>query len=150
MVHDLNHKVFSNARGERFITLFIAECDLRSRTIKYVNAGHNAPILTTGSSARELTEGGIGLGMMPALPFLKSGTAELPRGCTLLCYTDGLVEQEDAHEEPFGTAHLLAALRDFSSTGALAVNTAITGKFEAHRSGRPYLDDIALLTCKFK
>lgn len=150
MVHDLNHKVFSNARGERFITLFIAQCDLAARTIKYVNAGHNAPILSSGDSTRELTEGGIGLGMMPTLPFLKSGTAELPRGCTLLCYTDGLVEQEDAHEEAFGTAHLLAALRDFSSTGALAVNTAITGKFEAHRSGRPYLDDIALLTCKFK
>ena len=150
MVHDLNHKVFSNARGERFVTLFLAQCDLKTRRIKYVNAGHNAPLLVVGDGIRELTEGGIGLGMMPTLPFLKSGEADLPRGSTLLCYTDGLIEQEDAYDEPFGTSHLLAALRDFASIGALAVNTAITGKFEAHRSGRPYLDDIALLTCRFK
>lgn len=150
MVHDLNHKVFSNARGERFVTLFVAQCDLKTRRIRYVNAGHNAPLLMVGDHIRELTEGGIGLGMMTTLPFLKSGEADLPRGCSLLCYTDGLVEQEDAHEEPFGTAHLLSALRDFSTTGALAVNTAITGKFEAHRAGMPYLDDIALLTCRFR
>lgn len=150
MVRDLNHKVFSNARGERFVTLFIAQCDLRQRTVQFVNAGHNPPMLWDGNTIRELTDGGIGLGMMPTLPFLRTGSATIPAGSTLLCYTDGLVEQEDAHDEPFGTEHLQRALREFSSSGALAVNTAVTGHFEAHRGGRPYLDDIALLTCRFK
>jgi hypothetical protein len=34
-------------------------------------------------------------------------------------------------------------------SGPKAVNEALIATFEAHRAGLPYLDDIALLTCRF-
>ncbi|MBL7964575.1 MAG: SpoIIE family protein phosphatase [Flavobacteriales bacterium] len=147
LVHDLNDKVFVNARGERFVTLFLGRLDLRTGLMRYVNAGHNAPLLHHGGKVQELTTGCIGLGMLEKLPFLQVGEVTLPRGSTLLCYTDGLVEQEDSREEPFGTQPLRKALTEFSLAGAEALNSAIIGAFEAHRAGLPYLDDIALLTC---
>lgn len=147
LVHDLNDKVFTNARGERFVTFFIGRLDLRSGRLRFVNAGHNPPIVHHKGEVRELTSGSIALGMLPKLPFLHLGETILASGSTLLCYTDGLVEQEDAREEPFGTAPLKKALIDFSLAGADSLNTAIIGDFEAHRAGLPYLDDIALLTC---
>lgn len=150
LVHDLNDKVFTNARGERFITFFIGLLDLRTGHLRYVNAGHNPPLTHHQGEVHELTSGSIALGMMPKLPFLHLGETVLKPGSTLLCYTDGLVEQEDAREEPFGTAPLKKALTEFSLAGADSLNTAIIGDFEAHRAGLPYLDDIALLTCCFR
>jgi sigma-B regulation protein RsbU (phosphoserine phosphatase) len=150
LLHMLNERVFANARGERFITLFIGRIDLRTRRMRYVNAGHNDPLLHGGRDIMALHDGCIALGMMPKLPFLRTGEVELPQECTLLCYTDGLVEQEDAQGDAFDTAPLTHALQNFAKAGAASLNSAVIGAFEAHRGGLPYLDDIALLTCRFR
>ena len=150
LVTRLNERVWANARGERFITLFIGQIDLRTRHMRYVNAGHNDPLLHVAGKIIPLHDGGIALGMMPKLPFLRCGDVELPPGSTLLCYTDGIVEQEDLHGHAFETAPMEKALTEFAAAGAEAMNTALIAAFEAHRGGQPYLDDIALLTCRFR
>jgi len=149
LVHELNGRVQANARGERFITLFIGHIDPVARRITYVNCGHNHPLLLTPKGIVPLNDGCIALGMMPRLPFLKVGQQELPPGSTLLCYTDGLVEQEDAHGNAFDTAPIHKALQQFQAAGPQAINDTLIATFEAHRAGLPYLDDIALLTCCF-
>lgn len=149
LVHDLNGKVHASARGERFITLFIGLIDTRTRTMRYVNAGHNDPLLHHPKGTTPLRDGSIALGMMPKLPFLKSGEVDLPPGCTLLCYTDGLVEQEDANGISFETAPIARILDTLSHSSARDINDALIQTFEAHRGNLPYLDDIAVLTCRF-
>ncbi|HTF05687.1 MAG TPA: SpoIIE family protein phosphatase, partial [Bacteroidia bacterium] len=39
LVHELNHKVIRNSKGEKFITLFIARYNTVTRTLTYINAG---------------------------------------------------------------------------------------------------------------
>lgn len=148
LVHDLNAKVHASARGERFITLFIGVIDTTTRKMRYINSGHNDPLLHHATGITPLREGSIALGMMPKLPFLKSGEVDLPAGCTLLCYTDGLVEQENAQGDAFDTAPLTRILGQERNSSAAAINSAIKQAFEAHRSQQPYLDDIAVLTCR--
>lgn len=149
LVHDLNTKVHASARGERFITLFIGIIDTRSRKMKYINSGHNDPLLHHAQGITPLRDGSIALGMMPKLPFLRSGEVELPPNCTLFCFTDGLVEQEDAVGNAFDLSPITAILNASSRSSARAINDAVIKAFEDHRSGLPYLDDIALLTCRF-
>jgi sigma-B regulation protein RsbU (phosphoserine phosphatase) len=149
LVHDLNAKVHASARGERFITLFIGVIDLAARKMRYVNSGHNDPLLHHAKGVTPLRDGSIALGMMPKLPFLKSGEVDLPPESTLLCYTDGLVEQEDASGTAFETAPINGILSAGARATAKAINEAVINAFEAHRGGLPYLDDIALLTCRF-
>ena len=148
LVIDLNELVMERARGERFITLFIGTVDTRTGTIRYVNAGHNAPILWRDGELSELKSGCIALGMLPELPFVNLGEAKVGGGM-LMSYTDGLIEQEDIYGAAFETIPLERALRQFSGAGPQAVNEALISTFEAHRAGLPYLDDIALLTCRF-
>lgn len=150
LLHGLNERVFASARGERFITLFLGHVDLRAGRMRYVNAGHNDPLLHSASGITALHDGCIALGMMPKLPFLKLGVTDLPAESTLLCYTDGLVEQENAMGEAFGTAPLEQALRENGHLGAQALNAGIISAFEKHREKESYLDDIALLTCRLK
>lgn len=148
LVEELNGLVMDRARGERFITLFIGVVDTRSGTMRYVNAGHNAPLLWREGNLHELKDGSIALGMLPELPFIKVGVTDI-HGSMLLTYTDGLIEQEDVYGAAFETTPLEKSLREFSGAGPQAVNEAIISTFEAHRAGLPYLDDIAVLTCRF-
>src|SRR5690606_24924693 len=62
LVRELNANVLERARGERFITLFIARVDLRTGVMEYVNAGHNPPMLSRpGVPITELSDGAIAL-----------------------------------------------------------------------------------------
>ena len=54
LMHDLNDKVVT-ARNERFVT-FLGRMDLRTGLMRYVNAGHNGPLLSDGTIS-ELTSG---------------------------------------------------------------------------------------------
>ena len=45
IVTDLNRLVNENAKGEKFVTLFIAKYNYITRFLTYINAGHNPPIL---------------------------------------------------------------------------------------------------------
>jgi sigma-B regulation protein RsbU (phosphoserine phosphatase) len=149
VVRELNGRVQANARGERFITLFIGHIDPVARRIRYANCGHNAPLLFTGLGMQSLTDGSIALGMMPTLPFLHVGEVSFPPGSTLLCYTDGLVEQEDDRGHAFETSTLEKLLQDLSHAGPERFNEALIDAFEVHRGTQPILDDIAVLTCRF-
>lgn len=149
MVFELNEKVFASARGERFITLFLADIDLEQRRIRFVNAGHNPALLLSQGLVSELSAGTIPLGMLPKLPKMSSGDVAINSGDTLLAYTDGLVEQENMHGIAFETEGLEGLLRDMAPAGCEALNQAIIAAFETHRGATPLLDDIALLTCRF-
>ena len=150
LVRDLNDKVYGNARGERFITCFLADLDLRTGAMRYVNSGHNPVLLRTAEGFTELSTGSIALGMMPKLPFLQVGTTTLPPGSLLLAYTDGLVEQEDVHGQAFELDQVRRAVDEVRHAGPGAVIEAVVARFEAHRGGQPYLDDIALLSCALR
>lgn len=150
LIHHLNDQVWSSARGERFITLFLGIIDLERKLVRFVNAGHNDPLLYDGRQASPLHDGCIALGMMPKLPFLRVGEAVLPETGSLLCYTDGLVEQEDAHGVAFETPALIKPMEACARAGAGPMVDAIKDAFEAHRGQQPYLDDIAVLACHIR
>ena len=85
---------------------------------------------------------------MPKLPFLNVGEAALPKPATILCYTDGLVEQEDIHGNAFETTMVERMMVELGGNGPQFLNKALIKSFETHRGTQPYLDDIALLTCR--
>ncbi|MEZ4756176.1 MAG: PP2C family protein-serine/threonine phosphatase [Flavobacteriales bacterium] len=149
LVHELNVRVQDNARGERFITLFIAHYQPSTRTLRYANCGHNPPLLHSPGQLRTLQEGSIALGMMPGLPFLQIGEVTVAPDSTLLCYTDGLVEQENEAGEAFGTKPLEELLRDGPQAGPASLNEGVVKAYERHKGNEPIMDDIALLTCRF-
>ncbi|MDQ3100548.1 MAG: PP2C family protein-serine/threonine phosphatase [Bacteroidota bacterium] len=149
LVHDLNERVYANARGERFITLFLGRMDMHTRTFEFINSGHNDPLLHDAGKITSLHDGSIALGMMPKLPFLRSGSVQIPLAATLLCYTDGLIEQEDKDGGSFETGPLEKALLMNASKGPEAVIAGLRDAFTRHRGTMPYLDDIAVLTCTF-
>ncbi len=149
LMHELNEKVTQSAKGEKFITFFLAHYKAKTRTMTYVNAGHNHPILTDGKKAKLLDQGTIGLGMMDELPFLNVGQEILPPNTTLVLYTDGVVELENDKDEQYGLDRVIKLIHRFYPLGMDDLNSFIFGKLDEWRQELDYVDDTAIFSCRF-
>ena len=152
LVQRLNSKVMESAKGEKFITLFIAKYNVHTRVLNYINAGHNPPLLYNDKNPEKitlLTTGCTGLGMLEELPKVDEGIINVQEDSTLLCYTDGAVELENGDGIEFGMDSLKNILlaQEYSTMDSL--NNIIKGKLKQHKGKEPYIDDIALFCCKF-
>lgn len=149
LVTELNEKVMESAKGEKFITFFIAHFNSETRLLKYVNAGHNHPILTTGKEVTMLKDGTIGLGMLDELPFINIGEVTLKPNTTLISYTDGVVELENREEAQFGLERLIKTVHSFYPLSMDDMNNLIFSKLDEWRGELPLVDDTAVFACRF-
>ncbi len=148
LIKELNKKVFKNANGEKFITFFIGQYNSKTRKLKYVNAGHNWPILITKRSEVFLNKGCIGLGMLDELPFLESEEIDISPNTTLLLFTDGVVELENGNNEQFETDRLIKVIRNFYPLSMEDLNEIIFKKLDEWRGKKNFVDDTAILSCR--
>lgn len=149
LVIELNKLVVNIAKGEKFITFFIAHYNLETRTLSYVNAGHNHPFLTNGREVEVLDQGCIGLGMLDELPFINIGTKTLKPNTTLVLYTDGVVELENEAEEFFGEDRLIKLINSYYPLNMDDMNNLIFSKLDEWKGPLEYVDDTAIFSCRF-
>lgn len=145
----LNDKVMSSAKGEKFITAFLGKYNTRKRELKYINAGHNPPVIVRDGQLELLREGCLGLGMLDELPFVKMKREPIPLNTLLVCYTDGLTELENKDENLFGLDSLKEIVRDNRDCDIPDLLQNIITQLNTFRGEMPYKDDIALMACKF-
>lgn len=149
LIEELNKKVMGAAKGEKFITFFIAHYNAYTRKLKYINAGHNQPVLLIGRKYHLLHDGCIGLGMLDELPNVQVGKIVIPPKSTLVLYTDGVVELENEEGEQFGIERMIKNMQDFSSLKMEDMNNILFSKLDEWKGALPYGDDTAILSCKF-
>ena len=149
LVQDLNEKVISSAKGEKFITMFIATYNIESRQLTYINCGHNPPVLKNGTEIIELEDGCPGLGMLDYLPSPKIGSIDVLPSSTLVTYTDGLVEVENNNQIEYGTQKVKKAILKFPNSSMDELNRYLIDDLTKFKQNQPFVDDIAILSCKF-
>lgn len=108
LVEKLNDRVMFSANGEKFITLFIAKYNIRTKDLEYINAGHNPPIMYGMESKKIsfLESGCVGMGMLDELPVIRKGVLAVQEKTKIICYTDGLVELVGQQGIEFGTEEI--------------------------------------------
>jgi sigma-B regulation protein RsbU (phosphoserine phosphatase) len=149
LIEELNKKVMTSAKGEKFITFFIAVYNASTRVLEYVNAGHNQPILTNGKEYRLLDIGTVGLGMFDELPFIQVGREELGPNTTLVLYTDGVVELENPKQQHFELDQLVRNIHSFYRLSMEDMNNIIFSKLDDWRGNLKLVDDTAIFSCRF-
>ena len=152
IVPELNHLLFRNSGGEKFITAFLGIYSRRSRRLHYVNAGHNDPLLIADNgTVLPLKDGTIMLGIMEKLPLLRVGEVEIPAHSLLLMYTDGLTEVFDADGNEFGEQGVLDVLHRHRYLPLPKLHQQLLSSinaFSAHDA--QFADDVTILSCRFK
>jgi sigma-B regulation protein RsbU (phosphoserine phosphatase) len=145
----LNDRVMNSAKGEKFITLFIARYNYRTRKLSYVNAGHNPPFLYQPGSGKliHLSSGCVGMGMLDELPFVNESNLVMDEPAKLFCYTDGLVEVIQDSGVEFGTENLE---KELSNPLSLEENiNAIIDHQKILEGSAAIFDDISILGAEF-
>ena len=148
LIDALNRKVLESAKGEKFITLFVAKYNIKTREMNYVNAGHNPPFLISDEITL-LKAGCPGLGMLDEIPLITEGRISIPAGSSLFCYTDGLVETENEQNKEYGMEGLEESLEKNRAKTPGEINTNVLNDLKIYKGRTNYADDIALLSCKF-
>ena len=152
VVPELNHLLFRNSGGEKFITAFLGIYDRRTRELEYVNAGHNDPLLVADNGqVTTLKVGTVMLGIMEELPMLRVGRVAIPRHSMLLLYTDGLTEVFDADGNEFGEEGVLAVLHHNRYLPLPKLHQEMLRTIDTYSSrGSHFADDVTMLSCRFK
>jgi len=122
--------------GRRFTTAFIAEIDPRTRAMRYINAGHNYPILrrATGSVER-LETGGPPVGMFPDFTYVESAV-QLNPGDLVVAYTDGVTEAVNPAGEEWGVEGLQEAAAESEAQCADDIVHEIFASMDEFSRGR--------------
>jgi sigma-B regulation protein RsbU (phosphoserine phosphatase) len=150
IVRELNTQVMNTAMGEKYITLFIGVYNKQTRLLQYINCGHNPPVLADKNGYTQLLKlGTIGLGMFDELPKMAKGQLVIEKGSTVVCYTDGLVEMEDERCEQYSLERLEQLILAFPDSRASEINDVILQSINDFRGDMPFVDDLAVLTCRF-
>ena len=128
--------------GRHLITAFIAELDTAARSLVWVNAGHNPPILRRCGGALEyLKDGGLPLGAFPAARY-ESGRTDLGPGDALFIYTDGVVEAQNESGAEYGDDRLAKQVAALGSADADASLRGIFESVDRFAGATPQYDDI--------
>lgn len=149
LIHELNKKVNVSAKGEKFITFFVAKYDATSRELEYINAGHNQPFITNGKNYQLLEKGSVGLGMFDEMPFLQVGKEILAPNTTLVLYTDGVVELENSKKQHFDLDQLVKIVHNFYRLSMEDMNNIVFSKLDEWRGKQKLVDDTAVFSCRF-
>jgi sigma-B regulation protein RsbU (phosphoserine phosphatase) len=149
LVANMNRYACSNSQGGlRFTTAFLAEYDPVRRTLDYINAGHNQPILRrSNGSVERLDVGGLPLGIQPEAKY-ESASVALAPGDWLLIFTDGLVEAENSHQEEYGETRVLSSIAAGAALTPSEMLKRLMTELDQFVGQTPQHDDVTLMLLK--
>ncbi len=147
-VKAVNEYLAINTPTNRFITFFVAELEQQSGELKYINAGHNPPLVARADgSVIELESGGFPLGIMPMAEF-ELGKIKLEHGEFVVVFSDGVSEAESVDGEEFGVERLTNVIKSNMHKSAAGLRDKIEFALSNFTTTAPANDDITLVIVK--
>ncbi|MGH7838571.1 MAG: PP2C family protein-serine/threonine phosphatase, partial [Candidatus Binataceae bacterium] len=138
--------------GLRFTTSFLAEINPATREMRYVNAGHNDPVLRRASGAIErLSSGGPPFGLPQFTDSeiaYATGCVQLDPGDLLFIFTDGVIEAVDDAGREYGEGRLLTLLQPAHDEVAAATLQRVMADVNAFVGYARQHDDITALVLR--
>ncbi len=150
LLRSVNHLFFKNTESNNYATTFFAVYDDETRKLRYVNCGHNPPMLLRGNGTVErLSATATVLGLFEEWD-CDVVESELAQGDVLVIYTDGVSEageRDDGESEEFGEERLIAAIRKYQQQPAGEALDGILGEVQKF-SPDEQADDMTLIVAR--
>lgn len=133
-----------------FLSAFFARYNENHGELRYVNAGHNYPVvLRQDGSFEELDSSGLLIGVIPDWQY-DSDSVKLHSGDTLVLYTDGVVEAENQDKEQFGMDRFKEAIKKHSKLSAKLMYHMVLKELYVFQDENYNQDDVTLIVFKVK
>jgi len=143
----LNHGLFRRAVEARFLTSIYGMISPEGRFL-YTNAGHNAPILVSGSTVRRLEVGGLVLGLFEHAIFEEEALTLSP-GDVIVSFSDGVTEAMNIEGEEFGDDHLVDLVQSYRDKTPEALLEALMADVRTFCGEATQSDDITVVLVRY-
>ncbi|HEX5229984.1 MAG TPA: PP2C family protein-serine/threonine phosphatase [Bryobacteraceae bacterium] len=145
----VNRQVFTSSLANRYATVFYGVFEPATRILRYVNAGHQPPmIVRRDGTVTWLETGGAPVGLFADWTY-EEGVVRLEPGDVLVACTDGITEAADAAGEDWGVDGLQRAVEDCRDAIAGEMVQAIFGSLDQFMQGRQS-DDATVLALRVR
>jgi serine phosphatase RsbU (regulator of sigma subunit) len=143
---DTNRRILEDTHGGLYITLFYGILDPRGGSFSYCSAGHHPALLLRAQHGllEQLKHTGMPLGVMEDATWERVSVAIEP-GDTLVLYTDGVTDAQDAQEEFFGLERLQDAVSRLKGNTADEIRDGIRREVRLFQGQEPQSDDLTLM-----
>ncbi len=145
----INRFYIHNINFTTFVTVFLARFDPASRTLTYVNSGHNPPAVLRRSATEvnwlTRTAPAIGLAEMY---YPGTETITFSDGDALLLYTDGVTEAFNIGMEQFGQERLAELLIHNVDLSASDILQAVLQGVNVFGNNQSLADDVTMIAMK--
>ena len=148
LLRSVNHLFYKNTENNHYATMFFAVYDDQSRMLRYVNCGHNPPLLLRKNGDVEwLPATATVLGLFEEWD-CSVAERQLGAGDVLVIYTDGISEAAPSEEaEEFGDERLIQSVRTHGSKSADEMLEAIIAEVQSFSQGHQ-ADDMTLIVAR--
>jgi sigma-B regulation protein RsbU (phosphoserine phosphatase) len=145
LAHSLNHLICQFTPPEQFITASFGVYNSNDKTFRYINAGHEPPIIVRKNGTIEpLTGADLILGVMPDYIY-KEFSVMLDAGDFLFIYTDGVTEVFNEDDEEYGEKRLKEFLKNCVGLETSAIGAKMMAELNQFRGQGIQTDDITML-----
>ncbi|MBD3414209.1 MAG: SpoIIE family protein phosphatase [Candidatus Aminicenantes bacterium] len=150
MASKLNDFVNKSSSLNSFITFFYLELDTRSGDFKYINAGHNPPLIIDKKGKVSCLEcSGLSLGMFPSVCY-EGKKDHLDSEGLVVLYTDGITESRNKKEEEFGEQGLKDHIKKQRKKNPSEILDSLFEQVNEFISGMERMDDMTAVIIKKK
>jgi sigma-B regulation protein RsbU (phosphoserine phosphatase) len=141
--------LFASTAPNRYVTAALLDLDVRTGAGRYLSAGHVDCLLARAAGAAvPLASTGAPLGLLPpGMPYEETPVSLEP-GDSVLLYSDGVVDAQNADGEEFGEARLLDIVQQMHRLTGSELVDRVFDAIDQHAAGAPQFDDITLLVVR--
>ncbi|OMF29376.1 hypothetical protein BK133_17720 [Paenibacillus sp. FSL H8-0548] len=148
IIGQINREI-STEDSTMFATIFLAILNTKTGKLTYCDGGHCTPYVLSGDKISELH----GVKSLPIGIFVDTGyedcEIQLSSGDSIVLYTDGITEAENANGEWFGTERLRQTLQHVTEKSPAIITQTLRQEVLSFSNQYVQSDDIAMMVLKY-
>lgn len=147
IMQNVNTLGYESSAVNKYATFFYGQFSPESRLLRYVNAGHEPPLIFRGDSIIGLDTGGPVVGLLQSVQY-EQGTLTLEPGDVLVALTDGISEAMNPSDEEWGVENLIGCVRDSGAIASADLIECVMASADAFAAGAKQHDDMTLVVAR--
>lgn len=144
----LNEFLIEDARNDRFVALFFAKLNPRTRRLTYCPAGYMSYLLDRAGAWQKLESNSLPLGIVAEGETAPATEMTLETSDLFLSFTDGVIEALNPEREQFGLERTLETVRSLRERPAAEIVAAVYDAIEKFSRGAHRSDDMTVLVLR--
>jgi serine phosphatase RsbU (regulator of sigma subunit)/pSer/pThr/pTyr-binding forkhead associated (FHA) protein len=144
LLRELNVTLAPKTAPTKFVTLVAGVLDPAEGVVEFANAGHVPPLVVSAVGVQALRTTDLVVGLFSHAEY-RNQSIRLGMGDSLVLFTDGVTEAENAEEVQLGLSTIADMLKPMHCANAAQILAAIDAHVRAYIGDAPPQDDVTML-----